>query len=347
MEELKMNKKNDSIELKTSELTGILGRESMNILADVVGAEKWKEYRNLYNQASKLENITDFPIQIDFELNASCNLKCPMCPNSAESSKDRIKEEWFKFEDFKKIIDFGITKGLKAIKLNYINEPLIRKDIIEFITYAKEKGILDIYLSTNGILLTDEFAKKLINSGLTRIQISIDAFTKKTYDAVRPGGNINIVVKNVEQLIKIRNEQNSTTPLIRVNFVRTELNEHELQSFVDYWKDKVEMIGVQEMIKPPESSMIIKSKTTTNKRKNGFRCSMPFKQLVINNSGYILPCCTFYGEQLRMGNIKNDDIVDIWTSEKMKKLREIHKNGNYFEIEVCKNCVDGAVNDNE
>ena len=341
-----MNKK-DSIDLKPTELTGILGRESMDILADVVGRDKWQEYRSQYEKASRLETVSEFPIQIDFELNASCNLKCPMCPNSAESSKERNKEEWFKFEDFKKIIDIGVKKGLKAIKLNYINEPLIRKDITKFITYAKEKGVLDIYFSTNGLLLNDAFAIELINSGLTRIQVSIDAYTPETYDLVRPGGNLKKVVENVELLLQKRKELGSITPLVRVNFVRTELNEHELESFVNYWKNKVEMIGVQEMIKPPESSQDIKSTTTKNKRKIGFQCSMPFKQLVLNNSGYILPCCTFYGEQLRMGNIKNDDIVDVWTSEKMNKLRDIHKNGNYFKIEVCKNCVEGAVNDSE
>ena len=338
-----MNK--NSIELNPTELTGIIGKETMDCLADVVGRDKWQEYRKQYEKASRLEIVTKFPIQIDFELNASCNLNCPMCPNSSETSKERSKEEWFEFEDFKKIIDVGVEQGLMAIKLNYINEPLIRSDITRFIRYAKEKGILDIYLSTNGMLLDETVAKELILSGLTRIQVSIDAVSEKTYNVMRPGGNMQLVVANIMNLIKIRDKLQSTIPLIRVNFVRTELNEHELQSFVDYWKDKVEMIGVQEMIEPPENSKTLKSKTTVDKRKKGYRCSMPYKQLVINNSGDILPCCTFYGEQLKLGNIKKDNVTDIWNSEKMKRLRELHKNGKYFENKVCKKCVEGAIHD--
>ena len=42
---------------------------------------------------------------------------------------------------------------------------------------------------------------------------------------------------------------NSIT-LIRVNFVRTNINEHELEDFIEFWKDKVEMIGIQEMVNP-------------------------------------------------------------------------------------------------
>jgi radical SAM protein with 4Fe4S-binding SPASM domain len=344
--EVKMESEDIKIDLRPTELTGIIGREAMDTLAGVVGKNKWKEYRDQYDKASRLELETDYPLQLDFELNASCNLKCPMCPISAESNKGKGKDTWFRFDDFRRIIDYGVKNGLKAIKLNYINEPLIRKDITRFISYAKEIGIEDIYFSTNNLLLTDTFVKELIEAGLTRIQVSIDAYTNETYDKIRPGGNLGKVVENVERLIAIRSELRSITPLIRVNFVRTEINEHELQSFVDYWVDRVEMIGIQEMVKPPVSSINIKSKTTYNKRKKGFRCSFPFKQMVINNEGDILPCCTFYGEQFQMGNIKHDNIIDVWNSEQMKMLRKIHRDGKYFENAICKKCVEDAITDN-
>jgi radical SAM protein with 4Fe4S-binding SPASM domain len=342
-----MRKEEKIIDLRPTELTGIIGREAMDTLSDVVGKGKWKEYRDQYDKASLLEIETPYPLQLDFELNASCNLKCPMCPLSAESNEGKGKNTWFKFEIFKRIIDNGVENGLKAIKLNYLNEPLIRKDITDFISYAKKTGIVDIYFSTNGLLLDDDFIVKLIDAGLTRIQISIDAYEKETYDMVRPGGNLTKVVENIERIIEIREKLESITPLIRVNFVRTEINEEELPSFVDYWVNKVDMIGIQEMIKPPVSSADIKSKTTYNRIKEGFHCSFPFKQLVINNEGRILPCCTFYGEQFNMGNIKEDDIIDVWNSEKMKRLRQIHKDGKYFENEICKKCVEDAIIDNE
>ncbi len=341
----KMKEKDYNIELKPTELTGIIGREAMNALADIVGKSKWNAYRDQYDKVSRLELETDFPLQLDFELNASCNLKCPMCLNSAESNKGKGKSTWFRFDEFKQILDNGARNGLKAIKLNYINEPLIRKDISRFVAYAKQLGILDIYFSTNGMLITDAITRELIEAGLTRIQISIDAYTEETYDLVRPGGKLSKVVENVERVIRIRNELQSVTPLIRVNFVRTELNEHELQFFIDYWVNKVEMIGIQEMIKPPVSITHIKSKTTYNKVVKGFRCSFPFKQMVINNEGDILPCCTFYGEQLKMGNIKYDSIIDVWNSEKMRTIRDIHRCGKYFENKICKECVEGAIAD--
>ena len=64
--------------LNSTELTGIMNRDEMNKLSLVIEEKKWNEYRKKYDDAAKLKNL-DYPIQIDFELNSSCNLKCPMC----------------------------------------------------------------------------------------------------------------------------------------------------------------------------------------------------------------------------------------------------------------------------
>lgn len=331
------------IERKQTELTGIIGREAMNLLEGVIGEKRWREYREIYEQASNLEIETNYPIQLDFELNSSCNLKCTMCPLSVESNVGKGKETWFSSDKFKEIIDDGVTKGLKAIKLNFLNEPLIRDDLSDFIAYAKEKGVCDIYLSTNGMLLTEKRSLELIRTGLTRIQISIDAYDDGTYNKVRPGGSLQKVKENIDTLIKVRKRLNSLTPLIRVNFVRTEVNEHELSDFVNFWRDKVEMIGVQEMIKPPKSTKQLRSNTTQKKQKTGFRCSFPFKLMAINCEGDIMPCCTFYAEKMKLGHISKESIEEVWKSEEMHRLRQLHKEGRYFENPVCKACIDDAV----
>ncbi len=335
--------KSNLIDLRPSELTGIIGRDSINKLSSLFSKNVWEEYRTLYDSVSRLELETIFPIQLDFELNASCNLKCPMCPISIESNTGKGRETWFNFETYAEIIKSGVANGLRAIKLNYVNEPLIRDDLKKFVEFARENGVVDIYLSTNGLLLKEKIIRDLIEAGLTRIQVSIDAYSEEIYEKVRPGGNLKKVRQNVENLIKIKKELRSLTPLVRVNFVRTEINEHELEAFIDLWINKVEMIGVQEMIKPPTDLIQIKSKSTSNKKKNGFRCSFPYKQLVINNEGKILPCCTFYGEKFELGNIKDKSLMEVWTSSDMKELRKIHYQGEYFKNEICRQCVEDGV----
>ena len=329
--------------LKSTELTGIIGRDELDKLSKVFEEKAWLEYREKYDKASNL-GLLDYPIQIDFELNASCNLRCPMCPISVESPKGKGKSTWFSFDFFKEIIDYSVKNGTKAIKLNYVNEPLIRKDIISFIKYAKLKGVVDIYLSTNGILLNNQISNELIKSGLTRIQVSIDAFTEKTYQKVRPGGTLEKVISNLYMFLNLKKKLKSITPLVRVNFVKTSLNEFELEKFLKFWEHKVDMIGVQEFIKPTKVKNHITSKKSVNKRKSNFKCSFPFKQIVITNEKKILPCCTFWGEELVLQELsKPEDIKKAWNSDKIKMLRDIHGRGKYYEVPQCKNCVEGGL----
>jgi radical SAM protein with 4Fe4S-binding SPASM domain len=331
--------------LHKNELTGIIGKSSMDLLRNTVNADAWDEYRKSYKDASNLKGTSNFPVQLDIELNASCNLKCPMCPISSESPKGKGKSTWFDFNFYKEIIDFGSENGLCSLKLNYINEPLIRKDIDKFIKYAKDKKILDVYLSTNAVLMDERTCVKLIKSGLSRIQISIDSTSANVYDKVRPGGDFYLVLKNINTLIALKKKLKSVTPLIRVNFVRTDINEFQVEEFINTWSEKVDMVGIQEFIKPTKSNLKIKSNTSTSKR-GKFKCSFPFKQLVITNEKKVLPCCTFWGEEMPLGELKNaKDLKKYWTGDQINKLREVHKDGKYHELEICRNCVEGGLVD--
>ncbi|EIY6495414.1 radical SAM protein [Campylobacter lari] len=341
----------ETLKRNETSFTGVFGLEKMNELGKLKDIKKWNEYRTNYDKLSKLEFIPKMPIQIDFELNATCNLSCPMCPLSVELNSQKKQFE-FSFELFAKIIDEGVNKGeLNSVRLNYLNEPLLRGDLEKFIRYAKDRGILDIYFSTNGILLNKDRAKSLIESGLDRIQISLDANSEELYNQMRPGGNYKKVVNNVLNLIELKKQMKSLTPLVRVNFVRTEINEHELENFIGFWENKVDMIGVQEMVKPPRSKKEIKSRTT--EKKSEFRCSFPYKNLVFTAEGNVLPCCTFYGDEMPIGNVyvflqskeaKNKGILEyFWNHSKIDALRILHKNAAYAKNTLCKKCVEGSL----
>jgi uncharacterized radical SAM superfamily Fe-S cluster-containing enzyme len=336
----------NQIDLKPTDLTGLTNRSVMNDLAAIFG-EPWLEYRAEYDRVSALGGRA-FPIQLDLELNASCNLRCAMCPISVESPKNKGPSTWFDFELYKSLIDFAVANGTKAVKLNYVNEPLIRKDFVKFVRYAKQAGILNVYFSTNGVLLTKPLAVELIEAGLTKIQISIDATTREVYDVMRPGGDFEKVLRNVEMIRRERDTLGEATPLVRVNFVKTELNEHQLEEFLATWEGRVDQVGVQEFIKPTAAAREIYSSRSTNKQQSSFRCAFPFRQLVVTNEKKVLPCCTFWGEQMPLGTLETpEQLLEFWTGDRMRYLRQMHLEGRYREIPECRQCVDGGCRTNE
>ena len=353
------------MEEKTEITTVIKKSETDDPVRNAVNPKLYDEYRQIWKDVNKLEKVTDFPTQLDFELNYSCNFTCPMCTWNAESTENKGKATWFDFEVYREVIDDAVSKGLKSVRLNYINEPLIRKDITKFISYARKAGILDIYFSTNGSLLSDEMSRELINSGLLRLQISLDAHTKETYEKIRTGGNFNDVIKKVLRFLEIRNEMNVKLPTLRVNFVKTETNKDELDDFVNFWEDKADSIGIQDLVGIMDGYGK-KSDEELEKMSlsNDFKCAQPFQHLTLRYDGTVLPCCAFYGAETPIGQLKTNKeikfsevdniglldkstkskliigtIEESWKSEQMEFFRNIHKKGEFWKHPVCRKCV--------
>ena len=215
-----------------------------------------------------------------------------------------------------------------------------------------KSGVLDIYLSTNGSLLKGSIVEKLIFSGLTRIQVSIDAYTKQTFDKIRQGGNFDEVVENTLNFINKKKELKLELPTVRVNFVKTELNKHEYSSFIDFWSDKADCIGVQNIVN-------IINPTKSNKNFVSFNCAQPFYHLTLRYDGSILPCCTFFGAKLPIAKIKTDNqvskeknlndtnfdklptqsIIEAWNNSEINEIRDLHLKGEYYKNKFCNECV--------
>ena len=355
----------------SNEICTVLGdEENLDPVRSAVDPEAYDDYRRLWDEASALETVTDFPIQLDFELNYSCNFSCPMCTWSAETTSNIGRDTWFPFEVWKELIDEAVPKGLKSIRLNQMNEPMIRQDIVKFVEYARNAGILDIYFSSNGSLLSEKMSRGLIEAGLMRLQISLDAATKETYDKIRIGGDYHKIIRNIDRFLEIREEMGTRLPLLRVNFVRVPENIHELDMFTEMWKDKADLIGIQDVLGIMEKYDKSK-KEGYDSSVEKFNCAQPYQRMTVRSNGHILPCCLFHGIDIPVAKLKHgiegvemkgddgiffkDDearkrvsslmirsIEEAWNSDEMKYFRDIHKKGEYWRNPSCKKCVESS-----
>jgi radical SAM protein with 4Fe4S-binding SPASM domain len=311
----------------------IRNRNLLEKCPDGIPLKDWAKFRDDYHSANRLLDI-GYPVQIDIELNSTCNMKCPFC---IHGYSDRAVSS-ISFDTYKQIIDEAVSLGVRGLKMNYLNEPMLRKDLEAHIKYAKNAGMLNIYMTTNGTLLNKSRREQIIDSGITKIFISIDAATSGTYDKQRLSGKFDKVVSNVIELVKERNRRGLDYPLIRVSFLRNKINLSEEQAFFDYWKDRVDMVAFQKMNDLPDtdSGITIKEDTDTD-----YRCSFPFKQLVVDSEGDILPCCKMGGKELALGNIKSMSLREAWGSDKAKSIRSMHERGAWRENKVCTRCILG------
>lgn len=70
-------------------------------------------------------------------------------------------------------------------------------------------------------------------------------------------------------------------------------------------------------------------------------CTFPFKQLVVDYEGDILPCCKMGGKQLALGNIESMTLRAAWESSSMRDLQAMHKANRWRENAICNRCITG------
>ena len=120
------------------------------------------------------------PRIIAWEITRSCNLACAHC--RAASHFDPYPGE-LTLEECKAVID-DIASITDPILILTGGEPLMRRDIWDIVDYAQAKGLRPV-IGTNGTLIDEDCARKIAESGIPRVSISLDFPTKEGQDAFR------------------------------------------------------------------------------------------------------------------------------------------------------------------
>jgi len=119
------------------------------------------------------------PDTLQLSLTSRCNLRCKMC-NVWEAAR---KEEELSFLEIKSVVDQCRQWGVEEVNLCG-GEPLLSDICLDIISYAKESG-MRVILTTNGTLLNEEMAKRLVDLKVDIITISLDGARPQTHDNIR------------------------------------------------------------------------------------------------------------------------------------------------------------------
>ncbi len=306
---------------------------------------KWDEYRKNWAAASRMEYRPDFPLFVRFETKFRCNLRCKMCIHGhPDLEKGYTYEGELDFATYCRLIDECAEHKCPSIGMNHVNEPLLDKDLIERINYAANKGIMDIHMNTNAMLLTPEMSEKLLDSGLSRLCFSIEALTPETYKKVRVGGDYDLVMTNIDTFLNLRAQRKQELPVTRASLLLQEDNEHEVDAFREHWVKKVEYVAVQRYvpISPfnQEEDDDARAQAKSISPKDGKqKCSYAWESVFIHGDGTALPCAAHKARKIAVGNIHKNTIHEIFNSSAMEELRMKHKTGNLEGLKLCPSCI--------
>ena len=215
--------------------------------------------------------LDSFKRKIDylrFSVTDRCDLRCKYC--MPEKMKFTKKDDSLSIDQIKKISNIFVELGFKRIRITG-GEPLVRKDIIEFLSFLNskllKKKITEINLTTNGTML-ERYANKIYQNGVKRINVSLDSLIPEKYAFITNGGDLNKVLNGVYFAKKIGIKLKINTVLLK-NF-----NEDELIHLIKWCSSNEFDISFIEVMPIGELS---------TKRKDQFVSINKAKQLISNN----------------------------------------------------------------
>jgi radical SAM protein with 4Fe4S-binding SPASM domain len=313
-------------------------------------AKVWLSYQ--YSKLLKKPVQWGLPISISFEPTTSCNLRCPECPSGLRefTRPTGMLEKSF----FEKTID-DIHKNLLYLIFYFQGEPYLNPSFLDMVKYASEKKIYTA-TSTNAHYLTDEKAKKTVESGLDRLIISIDGTTQDVYQQYRVGGKLEKVIEGAKNIVKWKKELKSKTPFVFFQFLVVKPNEHQIEEI----KKIAKQVGVDEVRfktaqvydfeNDPNQLIPTNNKYSRYKKdkegktisKSGLQnhCWRLWSGNVITWDGLVVPCCFDKDAMHRLGNLKTKSFRQIWQNDNYKQFRSELMTSRK-NIDICSNCSEG------
>ena len=284
--------------------------------------------RLLYGYLGRSEKLGGLPVEYVVETTAKCNLYCPMCPRETHPQPkadmpdaifDRLVRE-----------SGGSAEHMMLIGLG---EPLLDPKIFERVEYCQRHHISTL-LSTNGTLLDEKTAARMLKSPLEHITLSFDGATKESFEFYRKGARFEKVRDNFVRLARMKKASGSKLHIV-VQMVQMERNRDEVESFIRFWSA---VPGVDRVrIKDDETNLFQVGHDPAHFR---HPCHYLWRGPVYaKHNGDVYPCCQSYmldGQPI--GRIGEQPLFAIWNSEPMQQLRRMHLQGRAGEIPMCARC---------
>jgi radical SAM protein with 4Fe4S-binding SPASM domain len=252
-------------------------------------------------------------VSVNFEVTNACNLGCTICPVNRGMRRKKARMDLATFERF-----LERNPTLEFVMLFQWGEPLLVRQLPEMIAAAAQRGVKTM-ITTNGTLLDETWCRRLLESGLTRLTMSVDG-DPETHERIR-GIPLAPLRANLLRLRRLRDELGSPMG-IDVSMVVNRLTEGRWRALNASWR------GVADRLQAIPQFM---------RRERRNPCREPNRgSLVVLADGRVTVCCADPEGDAVVGHIDDAPLGEILNNERMQAFRAAHFARRFPEI--CRDC---------
>ena len=277
--------------------------------------------------------------KINIEISNICNLQCSFCPEVVRSKKI------MPLDLFQRIIQ-QVAPLTEQVCFHLMGDPLVHAELADFIQACEQQDV-KIFFVTNGVLLREKQAKLLLSPALRQVNFSLHSF-HDNYPDRDPTAYLDRIFAYTEQAMRERPDLYINYRLWNLQEVRgassrnremlTRISDHfglNIDAQVDvrlkksvHLKNRLYLHFDTEFIWPSVDLPVLGTKGTC------YGLSSHFGILV---DGTVVPCCLDKEGAIPLGNIRDQDVLEILDSPRSQALLEGFRQKKLLE-NLCQRC---------
>ena len=291
---------------------------------------------------SVVKGIDILPTLMTLELTNHCNAGCTFCtqPNIMKRPKNFMSEAVLI-----RCVEMVKKYNISEVMLAGMGEPFMYKKIVDLITVLTGSGVF-VSVTTNGSILHVQKPSDIVESGLDKLLISMDALDSEWLQESKPGikKSVTAIEQDIKEIYDYKIRHKFAKPLMIMKYQILEnsnyLSDKEeekrlIRSKVGVLCDKVDLRqqhdwlgnaaeGVGNNSKPRATMMNI--------------CNQLVRTVEVSWNGDVGLCCMDYDNKVKLGNILENDLPCIYNSSPMMEARKMYVEGEAAAHFMCTGC---------
>lgn len=324
-----------------------------------------------------VDTIENLPIEIYVELTKRCNLDCPMCSHKLELADHVKRHGRDKLDlpaEQLSTIDELLPAAAMLYTVG-VGEPTLHPGLAALVRRASDKGVFT-WVNSNAAAVPDDLIRALVQARLSRFVFSVSGGTMERYERYHKPAKWKQLWRTIEGFHRERIDNGVSWPQLFLNFVVMDDNISELPDLVGRIapygfagvsvKPAVNMKGILDIRPdaPRATECTDEHRTLLNALRDGISCLPmewedhsflgshraqdphdgiclhPFSTLFVSPTGDVYPCgpgeC-LCGDDLKVGNLHESSLIEIWNGPALKKLRDRVQAREY--LPGCRECI--------
>lgn len=308
-----------SCETRLEYLRNEFRRGRGKFLSYLINRHQWKRYPR--------RKVPRFPLNVDIEVSSRCQIKCAHC---FRQQMDIGENDFMPLDMYKRIVSECGRHGLFTLKFSMRGEPLLHPDIVEMVGFAKQAGVKEVWINTNGGMLTEDLAEGLILAGADWITMSFDGL-REEYEHVRYPLKYHESLEKLKMLRRARDKHKAGT-LLNVQTIWSAIKD-DPREYTDLMKSIVDRVAYnpdmnfKDIILVPDPDFI---------------CPRLWQRICITSRGNYLKCPSDFQMEEILANAQDMGVKQAWDTVQ-EEQRRLHLEGRRLESKVCVKCHHGSI----